>query len=145
MSRRLCAVDQPKAAVRMSRQLFTGDAAVSRSLAETPRLVFEIIFSYSRKPMSRRSATKTLELPTTVLFSVGKRGLGLFLNPFTPKSDQSNSSPAASPAILHNTVWRIWLFIACSDERWLYYQFSLSHAYICLWEGRENSALKHSD
>ena len=61
------------------------------------------------------------------------------INPFTPKSDQSNSSPAASPAILHNTVWRIWLFIACSDERWLYYQFSLSHAYICLWEGRENA------
>ena len=60
-------------------------------------------------------------------------------NPFTPKSDRSNNSPAASPAILHHTVWRIWLFIACSDERWLHYQFSLCHTYICLWEGRENA------
>ena len=60
-------------------------------------------------------------------------------NPFTPKSDRSNNSPAASPAILHHTVWRIWLFIACSDERWLHYQFSLCHAYICLWEGWENA------
>ena len=28
------------------------------------------------------------------------------------------------------TVWRTWLFIAYSDERWLYYQFSLPHLYI---------------
>ena len=42
------------------------------------------------------------------------------LNPFTPKSDQFQISPAASPEILHYTVWRTWLFIACSDESWLY-------------------------
>ena len=60
-------------------------------------------------------------------------------NPFTPKNDRSKNSPAASPAIFHNTVWRIWLFMACSDERWLYYQFSLPHVCICLWEDWENA------
>ena len=34
--------------------------------------------------------------------------------------DQCQSSPAASPEILHHTVWRTWLFIAYSDERWLH-------------------------
>ena len=33
-------------------------------------------------------------------------------NPFTPKSDQCQISPAASPEILHYTVWRTWVFIA---------------------------------
>ena len=42
-------------------------------------------------------------------------------NPFTPKSDQYQISPAISPEILHHTVWRTWFFIACSDERWLHY------------------------
>ena len=41
-------------------------------------------------------------------------------NPFIPKSDQVQISPAASPEILHHTVWRTWLFIDYSDERWLY-------------------------
>ena len=54
------------------------------------------------------------------------------VNPFTPKSDQCQISSAASPVILHRTVWGIWLFIAYSDERWLYYQFSLPHQYISL-------------
>ena len=44
--------------------------------------------------------------------------------------DQFQITPAASPDILHHTVWRTWLFIAYSDERWLYYQFSLPHLYI---------------
>ena len=35
--------------------------------------------------------------------------LGKF-NPFTPKSDQLQISPAASPEILHYTVQRTWLF-----------------------------------
>ena len=39
------------------------------------------------------------------------------LNPFTPKSDQCQISPAASPQILHHTVWRTWLFITYLDER----------------------------
>ena len=36
-------------------------------------------------------------------------------NPFTPRSDQFQISPVASPEIL---VWRTWH----SDEKWLYYQ-----------------------
>ena len=31
---------------------------------------------------------------------------------------------------LHHTVWKTWLFIAYSNERWLCYQFSLPHLYI---------------
>ena len=56
------------------------------------------------------------------------------VNPFTPKSDQLQISPAASPEILHHTVWRTWVFIAYSDKRWLCYQFSLPHSYISLEE-----------
>ena len=52
------------------------------------------------------------------------------LNPFAPKSDQCQISPAASPEMLHHTVWRLWRFIAYSDERWSYYQFSLPHLFI---------------
>ena len=36
---------------------------------------------------------------------------------FATESDQCQISPAASPAILHHTVRRTWLFIAYSDER----------------------------
>ena len=32
---------------------------------------------------------------------------------------QCQISPAASPDILHHTVWRTWLYIAYSAERWL--------------------------
>ena len=59
-------------------------------------------------------------------------------NPFTPKSDQCQISPAASPAILHHTVWRTSLFIAYSHEIWLYYQFWLHHLYIFSLRGWEN-------
>ena len=41
--------------------------------------------------------------------------------PFTPKRDQFQTSPAASPEILHQTVWRTWLFVDYPDERWLLY------------------------
>ena len=47
--------------------------------------------------------------------------------PFRSKSDQFQISPAASPELLHHTSMKTWLFIAYSDERWLYYQFSLPH------------------
>ena len=60
-----------------------------------------------------------------------------FLNPFTPESDQN--SPAASQEIWHHTVWRTWLFIAYSDEKWLYYKFSLHHSYNRLLKGWENT------
>ena len=59
-----------------------------------------------------------------------------FISPFTPKSDQFQISPAASPEILHHTVWRTWLSIAYSDERWLIYcQYSLQPHLYCtlLW------------
>ena len=38
-------------------------------------------------------------------------------DPFTPKNDQFQISPVASPEISHHAVWRTWLFIAYSDER----------------------------
>ena len=60
------------------------------------------------------------------------------INPFTPQNDQFQISPAASPEILHHTVWRTWVFIAYSDERWLYYQFSLPHFIHFSLEGWEN-------
>ena len=50
----------------------------------------------------------------------------LNVNPFTPRSDQCQIPPAALPEILHRAVWRTWVFIAYSDDSWLYYQFSLS-------------------
>ena len=49
----------------------------------------------------------------------------LLFNPFTPRS-------TSSAKILHHTVWRTWLFIAYSNERLIYYQFSLPHLYITL-------------
>ena len=56
----------------------------------------------------------------------------LFSNPFAPKSDQCQISPAASPETLHRTVWRTWLSIAYLDERWLYYQFAPTYLYISI-------------
>ena len=60
-------------------------------------------------------------------------------NPFTPESDQCQNSPAASQEIWHHTVWRTWLFIAYSDEKWLYYKFSLHHSYNRFLKGWENT------
>ena len=47
------------------------------------------------------------------------------INPFTPKTDQFQISPVASPEIITSHSVETWLFIAYSDERWLYYQFIL--------------------
>ena len=63
----------------------------------------------------------------------------LLLNPFTPESDQYQNSPAASQEIWHHIVWRTWLFIAYSDEKWLYYKFSLHHSYNRFLKGWENT------
>ena len=60
-------------------------------------------------------------------------------NPFTPESDQCQNSPAASQEIWHHTVWRTWLFIAYSDEKWLYYKFSRHHSYNRFLKGWENT------
>ena len=61
------------------------------------------------------------------------------INPFTPESDQCQNSPAASQEIWHHTVWRTWLFIAYSDEKWLYYKFLLHHSYNRFLKGWENT------
>ena len=61
------------------------------------------------------------------------------INPFTPKSDQCQNSPAASQEIWHHTVRRTWLFIAYSDEKWLYYKFLLHHSYNRFLKGWENT------
>ena len=71
--------------------------------------------------------------------NVGDRS---FINPFTPESDQCQNSPAASQEIWHHTVWRTWLFIANSDEKWLYYKFSLHHSYNRFLKGWENTLLE---
>ena len=60
----------------------------------------------------------------------------ILINPFTPKSNQFrilHVSPS-SPKILHHRAWRTWLLIAYSDERWLYYRFSLPRLYVFLWK-----------
>ena len=76
-----------------------------------------------------------------VHFKHGKHcipALLVLINPFTPKSDQCQISPAASPETLRHTVWRTWLFIAYSGERWLYYKYLLPHLYIFSLRGWEN-------
>ena len=62
----------------------------------------------------------------------------LKVSPFTPKSDQFQISPTASPEILHHTVWRTWLFKAHSNEMRTYNKFSLPHLYIYLWKVGRN-------
>ena len=46
----------------------------------------------------------------------------LLLTLSLPRVINCQSSPIASPEILHHTVWRTWLFVPYSDKRWLYYQ-----------------------
>ena len=59
---------------------------------------------------------RKLELELNFLRSINHErfhvALKLKLNPFTPKTDQFQISPAASPAILHHIVWRTWRFRA---------------------------------
>ena len=43
-------------------------------------------------------------------------------------------APAATPEILHHTVWRTRLFIAYSDERWLYHTNSHYLIYTSLFK-----------
>ena len=42
-------------------------------------------------------------------FSLPNSFVHFLYNPFTPKSDQLQISPAALPDTLHHTVWRTWL------------------------------------
>ena len=115
----------------------------------TPRYYTVASSLYDIQPLSSSRRAK----PQLIFLSV---------TPFTPKSDQFQVSPAASPEILHHTIWRTWLFIqnitawnrlwsscesceikslpfwsqSCplhSDER-LYPPFSLHHSYITLYK-----------
>ena len=63
--------------------------------------------------------------------SISTQGCPLTFHLFTPKSDQCQIYPAASPELLHHTVWRTWLLIAYSDERWLLpVCYTVPHSYI---------------
>ena len=60
----------------------------------------------------------------------GKTDISARFNPkLTLPLPRGINSHEALPEILHHTVWRTWLFVAYSDERWLCYQFSLPHRY----------------
>ena len=63
-----------------------------------------------------------------------ENGASIQVNPFTPESDQCQNSPAASQEIWHRTVWRTWLFIAYSDEKWFYYKFYYITHTIAFWK-----------
>ena len=75
----------------------------------------------------------TLSLPSS------KKYIFPTFNPLTPESDQCQNPRAGSQEIWHHTVWRTWLFIAYSDEKWLYYKFSLRHSYNRFLKGWENT------
>ena len=62
----------------------------------------------------------------------------LTLNPFTPKSDQVQISPVASPVILYHTVWRTWLFIAYSDWKMILVPCLTTSLIHFSWKGWEN-------
>ena len=100
----------------------------------------ELIFRTRKKPLIHNftvSGNGILGKITKML--VAKVQQSLSVNPFTPESDQCQNSPAASQEIWHHTVWRTWLFIAYSDEKWLYYKFLLHHSYNCFLKGWENT------
>ena len=59
-------------------------------------------------------------------------------NPFTPKGDQVQISPVASPVILHHTVWRTWLFIAYSDWKMILVPVLTTSLIHFSWKGWEN-------
>ena len=73
---------------------------------ELPNLVFKIPYFTARG----HGNTVRVRFKTVA-------GESASINPFTPKSDQYQISPAPSVEILHHTVWRSWLVIAYSDEK----------------------------
>ena len=93
-------------------------------------------FCRQRFLLRSRNPSNRLVNPLTPKF---KKHILPTFNPFTPKSDQFQISPAASPEISHHTVWRTWLFITYWDERWSLYQFSLHHLHIFSFRGWENA------
>ena len=93
----------------------------------------------SVRPVWRLTGTWTSKTRQKTAQSNSKIPMYFVLNPFTPERDQCQNSPAASQEIWHHTVWRTWLFIAYSDEKWLHYKFSLHHSYNRFLKGWENT------
>ena len=60
------------------------------------------------------------------------------INPFTPKSDQFQISPAASPVIIHHIVWRIQLFIALLRCKIILLPILTTSLIYCSLKGCEN-------
>ena len=68
----------------------------------------------------------------------GQSAVAIAFNPLTPKSDQVQISPVASPVILHHTVWRTWLFIAYSDWKMIIVPVLTTSLIHFSWKGWEN-------
>ena len=82
-------------------------------------------FSYDQVQRRFDGSAPTCKSDPTFMLCGNVHSKGEMLNcfnPFTPESDQCQTSPAASPVILHHIVWGTWLFIAYADERWLYHK-----------------------
>ena len=98
---------------RMKRE-FCVDVNSVRPMTEFARAFPQLCFFFFRRTIAGKTASTK---KSHVGLEKGVRCLSsltfiIWINPFTPKSDQFQIPPAASPAILHPTVRRTWLFIA---------------------------------
>ena len=94
---------------------------------------------YSATPLEGDNMKEWVRFQWTVSSRIPSNKPPPSINPFTPESDQCQNSPVASQEIWHHTVWRTWLRIAYSNERWLYYKLSLHHSYNCFLKGWKNT------
>ena len=60
------------------------------------------------------------------------------VNPFAPKSDQFQISPAASPVMIHHMEWRIQLFIALLRCKKIILPILTTSLIYCSLKGCEN-------
>ena len=100
-------------------------------------------FSFGLAKVSKfNSELSEVKLHWIVCLSPCYKGWHKHLNQrFTPNSDQFQISPAASPEILHHTVWRTCLFKLTQMKHDCTSKFSLHHLYFSIWEGWENVLL----
>ena len=75
------------------------------------------VSQFSVKQPTRKQNTNPEKTPSHYDETGGLEGRSSYFNPFTPKSDQVQIFPAASPEISHRTVWTTWLFIPYSDRK----------------------------